>query len=192
MREHATIEQPDGETTMGKAAHLGFPELIFLLKRLPSYRSYRTLPAAVETERSFRQALGHLLKEFSDQLLAVSERQPRILSAEQQETVDILISDIAMIYRRLDREGAVCLIGDCETTIAELEELDRRLILLVEEALRLIHGLRRGIPASRWFKREAGLLARDLTAFSEAAEERNYLLGLGWESEFTWQRRSGS
>jgi hypothetical protein len=101
--------------------------------------------------------------------------------------IDILIDKISAIFRRLDREGTVCLVGDCEATIAELEEIDIRLILLVEEALRLVYILTRGVPSQRWFQNEANLLARDLHAFSEATEERNYLLGLGWESEFIWR-----
>ena len=82
-------------------------------------------------------------------------------------------------------EGRVCLVGDCEATISELEEIDLRLILLVEEALNLVGRLTRSGPTANWFKKEACLLSRDLAAFSEAAEERNYLLGLGWESEFS-------
>ena len=93
------------------------------------------------------------------------------------ETVDL--------FRRLDREGLVCLVGDHDTTIGELEGLDVRLIILIEEALTLVHRLETGVPASSWFKTEAAILSQDLAAFSEVTEERNYLLGLGWESEFT-------
>ena len=74
--------------------------------------------------------------------------------------------------------------------LAELEELDTRLILLIEEATELVRKLESEIPSAKWFTQEAGRLSRDLESFSEMAEERNYLLGLGWESEFTWPGRN--
>jgi hypothetical protein len=42
------------------------------------------------------------------------------------------------------------------------------------------------VPAASWFQTDADRLTIDLACFSEMAEERNYLLGLGWESEFQW------
>jgi hypothetical protein len=94
--------------------------------------------------------------------------------------------------RRLDREGQISLVGDSTATIAELEEIDIRLILLVEEALILVRKLNSRVPSARWFHTDAGLLSRDLAAFNEATEERNYLLGLGWESEFDWNGRGSN
>jgi len=172
---------------MGKAASISFTEMTQLMGRMPSYETYRTCEEAENAEKTFRQALGIMLRECGNQLLRVAESRPQLLSAEQQELIDILIDKISAIFRRLDREGIVCLVGDCETTITELEEIDLRLVLLVEEALNLVYNLSRNVPSTGWFKKDAGLLVRDLSAFSEAAEERNYLLGLGWESEFIWR-----
>jgi hypothetical protein len=174
---------------MAKAARTSFAELTALIERMPKYNNYKTLDDASTAERVFRRALGHMIKECGNRLLNVAEHRTQLLSAEQRDMIDILVDRIATILRRLDREGIICLVGDCETTIAELEEIDTRLILLVEEALTLVHNLNCGVPSARWFRKEANLLSRDLNAFSEATEERNYLLGLGWESEFSWNGR---
>ena len=106
-----------------------------------------------------------------------------------EQTIDTLVERIAMIFRRLDREGLVCLVGNCEATISELEEIDTRLILMIEEAMGLVRELETDVPAASWFKTEADRLSADLAAFSEMTEERNYLLGLGWESEFNFKEK---
>jgi hypothetical protein len=63
---------------------------------------------------------------------------------------------------------------------------------MVEEALTLARNLGPAAPTAAWFKEDAARLSEDLDSFSEMAEERNYLLGLGWESEFAWPGRSGA
>ena len=167
------------------AAKISFAEMTSLMERMPVYTSYRTEKEAAEAERIFRRALGLLLKECGDHLLNVLEKKSQILNSEHEFTIDSLVDRIGLIFRRLDREGVVCLVGDCDNTIQELEELDIRLILLVEEALGLVRNLGSDVPAADWFKTDANRLSSDLANFSEMTEERNYLLGLGWESEFT-------
>ena len=175
---------------MVTTASVSFPSMIELMEHLPVYSSYRTEDEAASAERTFRFALGGILKECGDRLLNVSDERPQLLGAEQNATIDALVNRIGSIFRRLDREGTVCLVGDCSATIAELEDLDTRLILLVEESTNLVRKLESGVPSANWFKQEADRLSRDLESFSEMAEERNYLLGLGWESEFTWPGRN--
>ncbi len=169
---------------MPSAASVSFPEMTSLMEKIPDYRQYRTTAEAAAKEREFRHALGMLLKECGEYLLNVAEKKSQLMSTEMQSMIDTLIDRIGVIFRRLDREGLVCIVGDHDTTIGELEELDVRLMLLVEEAMELVHSLETGVPAASWFKSEAAILSRDLVAFSEVTEERNYLLGLGWESEF--------
>ncbi len=171
---------------MCNAASVSFPEMTTLMEKMPIYTQYRTEFDAAEAERIFRRALGLMLKECGDHLLNVAEKKSTLLGSEQEYMLDSLIDRIGLIFRRLDREGIVCLVGDCNTTISELEDLDTRLILLVEEAMSLVRNLEMDVPAATWFKDEAARLQNDLATFSEMAEERNYLLGLGWESEFTW------
>jgi len=166
------------------AARISFSEMTNLMAKMPDYTHYRTAEEAAAAERVFRRALGSLLKECGHHLLTVAEKKSQLLSGEMEQTIGTLIERIGAIFRRLDREGLVCLVGDCQATINELELLDTRLILLVEEAMNLVRELETDVPAASWFLKEADRLSRGLADFSEMTEERNYLLGLGWESEF--------
>lgn len=171
---------------MMTSAQISCPELTFLMEKMPEYSNYRSDEEAALAERSYRRAMGLMLKECGDHLLNVLEKKSTLLDTDHERFIDGLIDRIGMIFRRLDREGHVCLVGDCQATIAELEELDIRLILMIEESMGMVRNLGTDVPASSWFKNEATRLSRDLAAFSEMTEERNYLLGLGWESEFTY------
>ncbi|HPF70891.1 MAG TPA: hypothetical protein PLQ13_09490 [Candidatus Krumholzibacteria bacterium] len=177
---------------MAITASVSYPAMTSLLAKVPCYEDYRSEDEAALAERIYRRALGAVLKKCGDHLLSVIERRSQILSSEQEKLISGLVDRIARIFRRLDREGIVCLVGDCAATIAELQELDTRLIMLVEEALGLVHNLGPELPANAWFKSDAGRLSHDLDSFSQMTEERNYLLGLGWESEFQWPGRSSS
>ncbi len=175
---------------MTSAARMSPFELTSLIEHMPEYGRYRSRRDAVLGEQSFRHALGRLLKDCGDHLLGIAENHAHLLSDEQEGMIDGLIDVIGSIFRRLDREGQVYLVGEREATIAELEELDVRLILLVEQALRLTRKLADNLPEAAWFLREAPHLLHDLADFSQTTEQRNFLLGLGWESEFSWPRRN--
>lgn len=176
---------------MATAATVSYPEITSIIHQLPRYEDYASTREAAEAEREYRFALGRMLKECGDQLLAVVERQPQLITGEQHDTIDALIDAITGIFKRLNRQGAIRLPNDRRAAIRELEEIDLRLILLLEEALTLVGKLSRDARASSWFHCEATRLSRDLVAFGAAAEERNYLLGLGWESEFRVRGRRG-
>ena len=175
---------------MKNSATLSIPELTSLMDKMPAYLSYRSETEAAAAERDFRHALGTLLKECGEHLLNVADDRSQILDAAMEEKIDDLVDRIGLIFRRLDREGRVHLVAGEKATIAELEELDIRLILMVEQALTLVRVLGTDVPAANWFQSAADLLSHGLATFSEMAEERNYLLGLGWESEFTRMRES--
>lgn len=177
---------------MAANATISFPVMTSLLAKMPTYQAYRTEAEAAAAERIYRQALGAVLRDCGDHLMRVLERRSPVLSNEQERLVGGLVERIARIFRRLDREGTVSLVGHCHATISELEDLDTRLILMVEESLHLARNLGPRAPTAAWFKNDAGRLSRDLDSFSEITEERNYLLGLGWESEFAWSGRSGA
>ncbi len=172
------------------AASISFTEMTTLMEKMPIYANYRSEADAADAERVFRRAMGFMLKECGHHLLTVAEKKSQILNSDMEQMIDSLIERIGLIFRRLDREGLVCLVGDCEATISELEDLDTRLILLIEEAMSLVRDLETDVPAASWFKTEAGRLSQDLARFSEMTEERNYLLGLGWESEFTYKEQN--
>ncbi len=165
------------------AARVSFPEMPWIIGRLPHYDRYESREAAAEAESSYRIALGRMLKECGDQLLKVVEREPNLITGEQHDVIDALVDAIGMILRRLNRQGVICLREGGDDTIAELEELDLRLILLLEEALASTAGFTCAAVARGWFQREALRLSRRLSEFARTAEERNFLLGLGWESE---------
>ncbi len=186
-RAHLPTQQYGDDNMM--AASISFSEMTNLMEKMPTYADYRTADDAATAERVFRRAMGYLLKECGHHLLTIAEKKSQILNSEMEQTIDLLIERITLIFRRLDREGLVCLVGNCEATIIELEELDTRLIVMIEEALSLVRELETDVPAASWFKTEADLLSADLAAFSEMTEERNYLLGLGWESEFAHQEK---
>lgn len=171
------------------SAKISFSAMTSLMEKMPVYTSYRTAQEAAEAERVFRRALGLMLKDCGDHLLTVVETRSQILSSDHEHMIDSLVDRIGLIFRRLDREGVVCLVGNCSATIHELEELDARLILLVEEAMGLVRNLGSDVPSADWFKTDATQLSSDLAHFSEMTEERNYLLGLGWESEFAQPRK---
>lgn len=175
---------------MARTARVSFPAMTSLLRRMPRYAAYRSETEAAEAERIFRQALGVVLTDCRNHLQSVLEHRSQILSFEHAHLIEGLLDRIGRIFRRLDRQGRVCLVSDCLATIAELEALDTQLILMVEDALALARRLVPDVPAAAWFKHDAGRLWTELESFSEMTEERNYLLGLGWESEFGWPGRS--
>jgi len=171
---------------MTNPASVSFPEMSNLMSKMPTYSRYCSAAQAAEAERIFRHAMGFMLKECGEHLLGIAENKSHILSTEMEQRIDDLVDRISHIFRRLDREGTVTLIGNSAATIAELEALDIRLILLIEEAMNLVRNLETDVPAASWFQKDADRLTVDLACFSEMTEERNYLLGLGWESEFQW------
>ena len=187
--------QPQTRTTgttraaKATAASLGFATMGSLMQKLPAYSRYTSHAHAVASERAFRRAMGARLKECGDRLLGIVEKKSQIMSADMEQVVDVLVERIGEIFRRLDREGVVTLVGGSTRTIAEIEQIDAKLMLIIEESLALVHNLGADVPATAWFKTDAPRLARGLGEFSKLTEERNYLLGLGWESEFRRQAR---
>lgn len=164
---------------MTGTATVAYTRLAHVIQRMPSYACYGSTLRAAAEERTWRLALGRQLKECGDRLLRIVEMQPEIITDEQHETIDGIVDEISAIFRRLNRQGQVHLgLGDTGT-VAELEEHDLRLILLIEEAHALVSALARDTRSSSWFGREAARLSRDLGTIGAVAEERNFLLGLG-------------
>ena len=174
------------------AASLNFAAIGPLMQKMPTYTRYTSHAHAVAAERMFRRALGSRLKGCGDRLLGVVEKKAQIMSTEMEQTIDVLIDRIGDIFRRLDREGVVTLVGHSARTIEEIERIDTRLVLLIEESLALVQNLGTEVPAAAWFSTDAPRLAHGLVEFSKLTEERNYLLGLGWESEFRPKDRRAS
>jgi hypothetical protein len=172
-----------------RAACVTVQEMTAVLAHLPSYSVYGSDRNATAAERRFRRSLGALLKGCGDHLLNVAEQRAASLTHEQEEILDLLIDHISSIFRRLDREGRVAIAGNPHETVPELEELDGQLLLLAEQALALTRELDELRPTEAWFRDQAIQLSHGLADLSRTTEERNYLLGLGWESEFAMLQR---
>lgn len=176
---------------MAGAATVTFAELADLIREMPAYEGYGAREEAASNERAWRLALGRLLKECGDRLLGVIEQQPHLITEEQHDTIDALIEGIGRVLRFLSQRGEICLRPGDRSAIAELEELDLRLLLLLEEALSLAAALACDVRASSWFAREAVRLSHGLAALGDATQERNCLLGLIWEAEPALDSRNG-
>ena len=176
---------------MTGTATVAYTRLAHVIQRMPSYAGYGSPLRAAAEERTWRLALGRQLKECGDRLLRVVEMQPNVITDEQHDTIDDLVDEIGAILRCLNRQGQVCLGAGEFDTVAELEEHDLRLILLLEEAHALVSALARDARASSWFGREATRLSRDLDAIGAVAEERNLLLGLSRETAPAGPRPKG-
>jgi hypothetical protein len=170
------------------AASVTLTEMTPLIEHLPRYDEYRSAPRAVSDERLFRRSLGLLLRECGNHLLNVAEQRSHYLDDDQNQVIDLLVDHISAIFRRLDREGIVAIAGDPEDTVHELRALDGQLLQLAEDALTLTRDLDGHAPSETWFRNQAILLSQNLADLSRTTEERNYLLGLGWESEFARMR----
>lgn len=174
------------------AASLSFAAMGSLMQHMPNYTRYTSHAHAVSAERVYRRAMGTRLKECGDRLLSVVEKKSQIMTADMEQVIDVLVDRIGDIFRRLDREGVVTLVGHSARTIAEIEYIDSQMVQLIEQSVTMVHNLGTDVPAADWFKTDAPKLVRGLVEFGKLTEERNYLLGLGWESEFQNRGRKAS
>jgi len=151
---------------------------------LPHYQYYDRRDTAVRTEGSYRLALAAMLREIAGMLLAAMQQRQHELGQQKYEILDTLVENLETLVKVLHRQGAVRLRGDPAETIPELRLLDTELILYLEEAWRLAGRLLGPDIGDRTFRETAGTFMSLLAGLAEAAEQRNQLLGLGWESEF--------
>ncbi len=169
---------------MIQAATLSPSRVAGLLESTPMYRFYWESPTAQEGERDYRAKIGTLLKECAERLLRVTEGHGPMLAREQMDATDALVDRINEVFKLLNRQGTIRLIGDVSRTLPALESQDMQLYMILEGIWLEVEDLARRIADSRGFLATASRLMADLGSFAEAAEERNRLLGLGWESEF--------
>jgi len=162
--------------------------MLELFDALPHYYGYHRRMNANHDEAAFRLALGQRLQDLGQRLLDGAEARAHLLSEEQHHVVELLTDDITTVLKLLNRSGAIELDGDPETVIPELQAVDAELMLLLEHLWRNADALfSHDGPV---FDAACATLAASLEAFLRLAEERNSLLGLGWESEFGWQPRT--
>lgn len=179
---------------MARAATANPSQMAKLLFALPRYETYVRPQAAMVGERDFRLCLAQLLQVLAGRLLVAVEMRGRAFGPQQQEIIEETTEDLGVLVTHLNRRGAIRLSRPLPRTVAELGEIDARLVLLIEQAWRSVHELLRPTIAGEEFVQEAQRLGGILEAFAEASEERNRRLGLGWESEiglnpFTGRRK---
>jgi hypothetical protein len=179
---------------MARAATANPFQMAKLLLALPRYETYLRPQAAMIGERDFRLCLAQLLQNLAGRLLVAVEMRGRAFGPQQYEIIEETAEDLGVLITHLNRRGAIRLARPLQRTVAELGEIDGRLVLLLEQTWRGVHALLQPTVTGDDFLREAQRLGEVLEAFAEASEERNQRLGLGWESEiglnpFTGRRK---
>lgn len=151
---------------------------------LPQYHFYGHVSTAVKNERSFRMSLGQMLQETAERLLNASEARATTMSRHRHECIEEIVDDLGTLITHLNRRGSIQLAGSTTETIETLRDLDNKLIMLLEQVWHMSQAVLRPDCNGEAFDEGVQYLLLMLQAFAETAEERNQLLGLGWESEF--------
>lgn len=167
---------------MVPAASISSPRLTGLYEALPYYPGYFRRHAANADETEFRLEVGRQLQDLGQRMVDGAESRPHLLSPEQHDVIEALAEDIGTVLRLLNRTGTIRFVDEPEIAIPQLRETDSQLIILLERLWDLIEVL--FVDDTSVFALVADEMATCLAMFLELAEERNRLLGLGWESEF--------
>ena len=167
------------------AATLTQSWMLELFAALPQYYGYHRRMNANHDEATFRLAQGQRLQDLGQRLLDGAETRAHLLSEEQHHVVELLTDDITTVLKLLNRSGAIALEGDPETVIPELQTVDAELMLMLEHLW--ANGDALFSHDGPVFDAACRTVAACLESFLRLAEERNRLLGLGWESEFGWK-----
>jgi len=170
---------------MNHAARTDPSQMTRIFMSLPQYHFYGHVSTAIKNERLFRMSLGQMLQEIAERLLNASETRGSSLSHHQHESLEELVEDVGALITHLNRRGHIQLAGSRSETIETLRDLDNKLIMLLEQVWHMSQAVLRPECNSEAFDEGVQYLALMLQAFAETAEERNQLLGLGWESEFS-------
>jgi len=167
---------------MAAAATLTQTWMLELYDSLPQYFGYHRRTRANHDEANFRLALGQRLQELGQRLFDGADLRPHLLARKQHDLVEMLTEDITTVMKLLNRTGVIQIAGDPAEAITELQTIDGELLILIE---------RMWLSAEAMYANEcidfqpaSQALTICLEAFLRLAEERNSLLGLGWESEF--------
>ena len=132
-------------------------------------------------ESAFRLSLAHVMRDLGDRMLNYTETGGPGLDPRKTEIIDILVDGIGECLKVMNRRGKIRILGGDDNGIPDLEIVDNQLIMLLEH----ITGSTDSMVGddSSLFSINAHDLTMLLDDFLELIEERNRLLGLGWESE---------
>ena len=169
---------------MTQAATITPSQMTRIFLSMPQYHFYGHDKTAVKHEHVFRLSLAQMLQEIAERLLNTSELRGTSMSEDRHAAISGAVEDIGTLISHLNRRGRVGIVGSLTETIDELRDLDNKLIMLLEQTWHMsMVVLKPECPAER-FEEGSHYLSLMLRAFADTAEERNRLLGLGWESEF--------
>ena len=169
---------------MNRAASLDPARMTGILLSLPAYRQYGHRRRAARQEGHFRRALARMVQEIAANLNAARRLHSPALDPEREELLETIAGHLAALVKVMARRGAVRLKGDPREVVPHLRLLDSELIMYLEEAWRLSRRFLRPELGAEDVRDLAGNFFALLAALADTAEQRNQLLGLGWESEF--------
>jgi len=167
---------------MAAAATITQAWMLELYNSLPHYFGYHRRTCANHDEASFRLAIGHRLQDLGQRLLDGADARPHLLTNRQHELIELLAEDITTIMKLLNRTGVIRIGGDLDDAIKELQTIDGELLILIESMWQSANAM--FVSECAGFETASCNLAACFEAFLLLAEERNSLMGLGWESEF--------
>jgi len=164
-----------------RAARITSGNLTRIFLALPEYDTYEDDDLAQQDEVSLRRALGEALRLIGDRLMLVGESRDVNPDPQKLEIIDMLVDEIGGTLKVLNRSGAIQLQGERRDAITALETVDMQLMMLLEQMEQAVVDLLCDDAAI--FPMSVRDLSVFLDAFLDLVEERNRLLGMGWESE---------
>ena len=124
-----------------------------------------------------------MLQDCAQRLVDFSESQTRCLSNDQLLILENCIDGMHTVYERLYRQGEIRI--KTPATIESLKQLDNNIIMTLEFVWENISRMMKIIDDKKLFNKTSTIINKTLCALADTTEERNRLLGLGWESELT-------
>ena len=163
------------------AAKVSASSIFNILENLPDYSRYTTPAESNETEHLIRSCLAQTMRDLGNQLLTWSAKNENQIGYQKQEIIEILTDEMSENIKLLNRRGAIYLTGDSTESAIELVELDSQIVILLEHMSDCTKRLTSGkMSVFSAFTQDMSIF---LDSFSELLEERNRLMGMGWESE---------
>jgi hypothetical protein len=176
-----SLENDSEKEFIMTAAKVSTISILEILDNLPDYRQYAVTGKSEEIEHRLRTCLAQTLRELGNQLLFWSAKNETRLGCQKQEILEILADEMAENIKMLNRRGSIKISGDFAGTAIELRELDSQLVMLLEHMSEATKHLISGrITVFATFTQDMSIF---LDSFGELLEERNRLIGMGWESE---------
>lgn len=152
-----------------------------VLDNFPDYSRYTTSDQSIESEHRLRTSQAETLRDITNRLLTWCLINEHRVDNQKQEIIEVLLDELSNNIKLLNRHGNVAINGNRMNTIPELEELDSQIVVLLEHMTCCVRRLGGNTPTI------FAVFAQDMSVFldscNELLEERNRLLGLGWESE---------